>query len=39
MINSKKVAIITGGNKGIGYEIVRGLGKKFDGLVYLTGKK
>jgi NAD(P)-dependent dehydrogenase (short-subunit alcohol dehydrogenase family) len=38
MTNSNKVAVVTGGNKGIGYEIVRGLAKKFDGIVYLTGK-
>lgn len=35
--NSQKVAIVTGSNKGIGFEIVRGLCKKFDGVVYLTG--
>ena len=34
----KRVAIVTGGNKGIGYAIVRGLGKKFDGDVYLTAR-
>ena len=33
------VAIVTGGNKGIGYEIVRGLirSKKF-GTIYLTAR-
>ena len=29
---------VTGANKGIGYAIVRGLCKQFDGDVYLTGK-
>ena len=32
-----RVAIVTGSNKGIGLEIVKGLCKKFDGIVYLTG--
>ena len=34
-----KIAIVTGGNKGIGYETVRGLAKsgKFD-IVYLTAR-
>lgn len=35
--NNKKVAIVTGANKGIGFEIVKGLCKKFDGDVFLTG--
>ncbi|KAL0810198.1 hypothetical protein ABMA28_010982 [Loxostege sticticalis] len=35
---SGKVAIVTGSNKGIGFAIVRGLCKKFDGLVYLTSR-
>ncbi len=34
---SEKIAVVTGSNKGIGYAIVKGLAKKFDGLVYLTG--
>ena len=34
---SEKVAIVTGSNKGIGYEIVRGLCKNLNGVVYLTG--
>jgi hypothetical protein len=35
--NIKRVAIVTGSNKGIGFEIVKGLCQKFDGIVYLTG--
>ena len=34
----KKVAVVTGSNKGIGFSIVKGLCKSFDGIVYLTGK-
>ncbi|XP_065208810.1 carbonyl reductase [NADPH] 3-like [Planococcus citri] len=34
----KKVAIVTGGNKGIGYAIVKGLCKDFPGDVYLTAR-
>lgn len=33
-----KVAVVTGSNKGVGFGIVRGLCKKFDGLVYLTSR-
>lgn len=33
-----KVAIVTGGNRGIGYEIVKGLCARFDGVVYLTDR-
>ncbi|ELT94734.1 hypothetical protein CAPTEDRAFT_4988 [Capitella teleta] len=33
-----KVAVVTGSNKGIGYAIVRGLCKKFDGDVILTAR-
>ena len=29
---------VTGANKGVGFAIVRGLCKKFDGDVFLTGK-
>lgn len=29
---------VTGGNKGIGFAIVKGLCKKFEGLVYLTAR-
>lgn len=35
---SAKVAIVTGANKGIGFAIVRGLCKRFDGVVYLTSR-
>lgn len=35
---SGKVAVVTGSNKGIGYAIVRGLCKKFDGTVFLTSR-
>ncbi|KAM3964852.1 carbonyl reductase [NADPH] 1 [Aphomia sociella] len=33
-----KVAVVTGGNKGIGFEIVKGLCQKFKGVVYLTAR-
>lgn len=33
-----KVAVVTGGNRGIGFEIVKGLCAKFDGAVYLTAR-
>lgn len=33
-----KVAIVTGANKGIGLEIVKGLCRKFNGTVYLTAR-
>lgn len=35
---SAKIAIVTGGNKGIGYAIVKALCEKFDGDVYLTAR-
>ncbi|CAH2099022.1 unnamed protein product [Euphydryas editha] len=35
---SLKVAVVTGANKGIGFAIVRGLCKRFDGTVYLTSR-
>lgn len=33
-----KVAVVTGSNKGIGFEIVKGLCQKFNGTVYLTSR-
>ena len=39
MENNKRIAIVTGANKGIGYAIVKRLCKDFDGIVYLTGKE
>lgn len=36
--NMKAVAVVTGGNKGIGYAIVKGLCEKFSGNVYLTAR-
>ncbi|XP_033743472.1 carbonyl reductase [NADPH] 1-like [Pecten maximus] len=38
MSGSKRVAVVTGSNKGIGYAIVRGLCKQFQGDVYLTAR-
>ena len=35
---SKRVAVVTGSNKGIGLAIVRSLCKKFDGDVVLTSR-
>ncbi|XP_061724782.1 carbonyl reductase [NADPH] 3-like [Cydia pomonella] len=35
---ASKVAIVTGSNKGIGFGIVRGLCKRFQGNVYLTSR-
>ena len=35
---SQRVAVVTGGNKGIGFEIVRKLCNQFDGIVYLTAR-
>jgi len=38
MSPTKKVAVVTGSNKGIGLAIVRGLCKAFNGDVYLTAR-
>jgi len=38
MASTKKVAVVTGSNKGIGYAIVRGLCKQFSGDVFLTAR-
>uniref|UniRef100_A0A1B6C7K7 carbonyl reductase (NADPH) n=1 Tax=Clastoptera arizonana TaxID=38151 RepID=A0A1B6C7K7_9HEMI len=38
MSKDQRVAVVTGSNKGIGYGIVQGLCKKFDGIVYLTAR-
>ena len=35
---STRVAIVTGGNKGIGLGVVRALCKKYDGDVFLTSR-
>lgn len=37
-MDPSKVAVVTGSNKGIGFAIVRGLCKQFDGHVYLTAR-
>ncbi|CAH0603570.1 unnamed protein product [Chrysodeixis includens] len=34
----KRVAVVTGSNKGIGLSIVKGLLKRFDGVVFLTAR-
>ncbi|XP_047496115.1 carbonyl reductase [NADPH] 1-like [Penaeus chinensis] len=34
----KRIAVVTGGNKGIGYGIMKELCAKFDGIVYLTAR-
>ncbi|VEN42703.1 unnamed protein product [Callosobruchus maculatus] len=34
----EKIAVVTGSNKGIGFEIVKGLCKRFSGKVYLTAR-
>ena len=35
---ASRIAVVTGGNKGIGYEIVKELCSKFEGIVYLTAR-
>ncbi|KAK2705296.1 carbonyl reductase [NADPH] 1-like [Artemia franciscana] len=37
-MTAKKVAVVTGSNKGIGFAIVKGLCQKFDGDVFLTSR-
>lgn len=37
-IPTTRIAVVTGANKGIGFWIVKGLCKKFDGHVYLTAR-
>ena len=37
-MSTKRIAVVTGGNKGIGYEIVKYLCKKYAGIVYLTAR-
>lgn len=37
-MSGKRVAVVTGSNKGIGFAIVRALCKQFDGDVYLTAR-
>ncbi|KAJ8946454.1 hypothetical protein NQ318_014442 [Aromia moschata] len=37
-MSASKVAVVTGANKGVGYGIVEGLCKKFDGTIYLTAR-
>ncbi|CAB3996874.1 carbonyl reductase [NADPH] 3 [Paramuricea clavata] len=36
--NRSRVAVVTGGNKGVGYSVVKKLLKKFRGVVYLTAR-
>lgn len=38
MMSANKIAVVTGGNKGIGLAIVRALCKQYDGTVYLTAR-
>lgn len=37
-MSARKVAVVTGSNKGIGFAIVKGLCEKYDGDVYLTAR-
>jgi NAD(P)-dependent dehydrogenase (short-subunit alcohol dehydrogenase family) len=37
MTENKLVAVVTGGNRGIGFAICKNLATKFNGTVYLTG--
>lgn len=38
MMETRKVALVTGANRGVGLAVVRSLCKKFDGDVYLTSR-
>lgn len=38
MSDSTPIAVVTGGNKGIGFAIVKGLCRRFPGIVYLTAR-
>ena len=38
MEHIEKVAVVTGSQRGIGYEIVKNLSQEFKGIVYLTCK-
>ncbi|XP_071087532.1 carbonyl reductase [NADPH] 1-like [Haliotis cracherodii] len=38
MTSMKRVAVVTGSNKGIGFAVVRGLCKRYDGDVFLTAR-
>jgi len=37
-MSNNKVAIVTGGNKGIGYAIISNLKDNFNGIIYLTAR-
>ena len=37
-MSTKKVAVVTGSNKGLGFSIVKSLCEKYDGKVYLTSR-
>jgi NAD(P)-dependent dehydrogenase (short-subunit alcohol dehydrogenase family) len=36
---NQRVAVVTGGNRGIGFSITKNLAKAFDGIVYLTARR
>ena len=38
MRQDQKVAVVTGANRGVGFAVAKNLAKKFNGIVYLTGK-
>ncbi|KAJ8934497.1 hypothetical protein NQ314_013314 [Rhamnusium bicolor] len=37
-MSTQKIAVVTGGNKGVGYAIVKGLCERFKGTIYLTAR-